>query len=96
MGTNQYRSTKRNIFSATVRNEAGAGWTITSDGSQHLRTTMESDRVAVFVNYWYGGSPAQIGEYQENYGPGRKLSTGEHLRSTIRFQLLSKKSDISN
>jgi len=96
MGSNQYRSTKRNILSATVRNESGAGWTITSDGSQHLRTTMESDRVAVFVNDWYGGSPARIGEYLENYGPGRKLSTGEHLRSTIHLQLLSKKSDLSN
>ena len=96
MGTNQYRSTKRNIFWATVRNESGAGWTITSDGSQHLRTTMESDRVAVFVNYWYGGSPAQIEEYRENYGPGRKLSTGEHLQSTIHLQLLNKKSALSN
>jgi len=96
MGTNQYRSTKRNILSATVRNESGVGWTITSDGSQHLRTTMESDRLAVFVNDWYGGSPAQIGEYLENYGAGRKLSTGEHLRSTIHLQLLSKKSNLSN
>jgi len=88
MGSNQYRSTKRNITSATVRNTSGIGWTIQSDGSQHLRTAVESDRIAVFVNDWYGGSPAQIGEYLENYGPGRRLRPGEHLRSTIHLRLL--------
>jgi beta-galactosidase len=95
MGTNQYRSTKRNILSATVRDESGTGWTIKSDGSQHLRASVETDRIAVFVNDWYGGSPARIGEYLENYGPGKKLSTGEHLQSTIHLHFLRKTSESS-
>ena len=93
MGSNQYRSTKRHIVSATVKDASGTGWAIQSDGSQYLRAAVESDRIAIFVNDWYGGSPAHIGEYLENYGPGRRLSTGQHLRSTIHLCLLPRHSE---
>ena len=88
MGSNSYRSTKRNILSASVKESSGDGWTIRSDGSQSLRASVESDRIAIFVNDWYGGSPAGIGEFIENYGRGKMLRTGERLHSTIHLQLL--------
>ncbi len=88
MGSNAYRSTKRNILSASVKESSGDGWTIQSDGSQSLRASVESDRIAIFVNDWYGGSPAEIGEYVENYGRGKMLRPGERLHSTIHLQLL--------
>jgi len=88
MGSNNFRSTKRNILSAALRASSGAGWSIQSDGSQSLRCSIESDRVAVFVSDWYGGSPAHIGEYLENYGGGKQLHTGEHLHSTIHLRLV--------
>jgi hypothetical protein len=88
MGSNTYRSTKRNILTATVREPSGYGWKIQSDGSQHLRAAVESDRIAIYVNDWYGGSPAQIGEYLENYGRGKMLRTGERIHSTIHLRLL--------
>ena len=88
MGSNAYRSTKRNILSASVKDPSGDGWTIQSDGSQSLRASVESDRIAVYVNDWYGGSPAGIGEFIENYGRGKMLRTGERLHSTIHLQLL--------
>ena len=88
MGSNAYRSTKRNIITATVREPSGYGWTIQSDGSQHLRATVESDRIAVYVNDWYGGSPAEIGEYIENYGHGKMLRTGERIHATLHLRLL--------
>lgn len=89
MGSNAYRSTKRNILSATVREQSGSGWTIESDGSQHLRAAVESDRIAVYVNDWYGGSPAQIGEMIENYGRGKMLRPGDRIHSTVHLRLLS-------
>lgn len=88
MGSNAYRSTKRNILTATVREPSGYGWTIQSDGSQHLRAAIESDRIAVYVNDWYGGSPAEIGEYIENYGRGKMLRTGDRIHSTVHLRLL--------
>ena len=93
MGSNAYRSTKRNIMTATVREPSGYGWTIQSDGSQHLRAAVESDRIAVYVNDWYGGSPAEIGEYLENYGRGKMLSTGERIHGTVHLRLLKPASD---
>src|SRR5215469_3544594 len=88
MGSNAFRSTKRDILSAELKEESGHGWQIQSDGSQSLRAAIESDRIAVYVNDWYGGTPAQIGEYLENYGPGKLLRTGEHISSTVHLQLL--------
>ena len=88
MGSNQYRSTKRHIVTATVREPSGPGWEIQSDGSQNLRAAIESDRIAVYVNDWYGGSPAEIGEYRENYGGGKVLRSGERIHSTVHLRLL--------
>jgi hypothetical protein len=88
MGSNAFRSTKRDIVSAELKDESGQGWKIQPNGSQSLRAAVESDRIAVYVNNWYGGTPAQIGEYLENYGAGELLRTGEHISSTIHLQLL--------
>jgi beta-galactosidase len=88
MGSNMYRSTKRNILSATVRDQAGRGWTIHSDGSQHLRASEASDRISIFVSDWYGGSTADMGEYVENYGDGKMLHTGDRIHSTLRLSPL--------
>jgi beta-galactosidase len=93
MGSNAYRSTKRNFLTAMVKEPSGDGWTIESDGSQNLRAAVESDRVAVFINDWYGGSPAEIGEFIENYGRGKMLRPGERLHSTIHLRLLKAGSD---
>ena len=88
LGSNAFRSTKRDILSAELKDDSGHGWKIQSDGLQSLRAAIESDRIAVYVNDWYGGTPAQIGEYLENYGPGKLLRTGEHISSTVHLQLL--------
>jgi hypothetical protein len=88
MGSNDFRSTKRNIREASVRDAAGRGWTIHSDGNQNLRVSVESDRVAVYVNDWYGGSTAPLGEYVSNYGDGKVLHTGQQIHSTLRLSLI--------
>jgi hypothetical protein len=88
MGSNLYRSTKRNILSATVKDSAGHGWVIHSDGSQHLRASVGTDRISVYVSDFYGGSTADMGEYVANYGDGKMLHTGDRIRSTLRLSRL--------
>ncbi len=85
MGSNIYRSTKRNIIAATVSDADGNGWTIHSDGSQHLRAFVDSDRIRIYVNDWYGGSTADMGEYVENYGDGKILHNGDRIHSILRL-----------
>ena len=88
MGSNMYRSTKRNILSATVKDAAGHGWVIHSDGSQHLRAAVGSDRISIYISDWYGGSTADMSEYVENYGNGKILHTGERIHSTLHLSRL--------
>ena len=88
MGSNDFRSTKRNITEASVRDSTGRGWSIHSDGTQHLRVSVESDRVAVYVNDWFGGSTAPLGEYGANYGDGKVLHSGQRIHSTLRLTVI--------
>jgi hypothetical protein len=90
MGSNMYRSTKRNILSATVTNAAGQGWAIQSDGTQHLRASVGTDRISVYVSDFYGGSTADMGEYVENYGDGNMLHSGDRIHSTLHLSHLVK------
>ena len=87
MGTAGFRSTKRNITEASIEDEAGRGLSIRSDGSQHFRAAVESDRIAVFVNDWFGGTSARAGEWVENYGDGKLLRSRERIRGTLRLHL---------
>ncbi len=87
MGSNDFRSTKRNITQASIRDSDGNGWTIHSDGRQHLRVSQETERMEVYVNDWYGGSTAPLHEYGANYDEGKVLHTGEHIRSTLRLSV---------
>ena len=93
VGSNMYRSTKRNILEARVTDSLGRGWSIHSDGSQHLRASLESDCVAIYVNDWYGGTSSRAGEWTSNYGEGKLLQAGDHLRGTLRMTLLKGKAD---
>ena len=88
MGSNAFRSTKRNITEGSLRDSAGRGWAIHSDGTQHLRVSVESDRVAVYVNDSYSGSTAPIGEYVTNYSDGKVLHGGDRIHSTLRLSII--------
>ncbi|HEX4486545.1 MAG TPA: glycoside hydrolase family 2 TIM barrel-domain containing protein, partial [Terriglobales bacterium] len=97
MGSNMYRSTKRNILSAGVKDSTGRGWQIHSDGSQHLRASVGTDRISIYVSDWYGGSDADMVEYVENYGSGKLIKTGDRIHSTLRLsRVIQKGSRIAN
>ena len=87
LGTNAFRSTKRNFLSAFLHDAIGAGADFESDGSQHFRATVEPDRIAIQVSDWFGGTSSQAGEWISNYGDGKVLHTGDEIRGAVRLRL---------
>lgn len=74
LGTNDFRSTKRNFIFASLTDKEGYGVGIEAIGSQHLRASVRPDLIEVNVNDWFGGTAAVAwGEWWQNYGQGREL-----------------------
>lgn len=98
LGTNDFRSTKRNFVFASLTDKDGYGVGIQAVGSQHLRASVDLDMIEVNVNDWFGGVAAVAwGEWWQNYGQGRELRSDDpnqgiahnHLGGTVQLQLLS-------
>ncbi len=87
MGCNDFRSTKRHIHWAAISYPDGPGLWVKSDGTQHVRATVDSDRIAVCVNDWYGGTHTGLYEWTSNYGEGKSIAQGDTLASTLRLQI---------
>jgi hypothetical protein len=87
-GCNDFRSTKRHIYRASLTNPQGAGIQVISDGGQSLRATMGPDTLAVNVMDYFDGSPAEINEYVGVYGTGRPIKPGDVLEGVVKLQLL--------
>jgi hypothetical protein len=95
MGCNDFRSTKRQVRWATLGYPGGPAILVRSDGSQSVRAYVESDKIALHVNDWYGGTHVGYGEWTRNYGEGKPLAPGQALESTLRLQLVTKVKDIT-
>jgi hypothetical protein len=88
-GSNDFRSTKRNLLCGSLTGPNGTGVGIESNGEQHLRAAAEADRIAVYVNDWYGGTNCRgFFEWQGNYGTGRALAPGAVVEGTVYLRLL--------
>jgi beta-galactosidase len=88
-GCNDFRSTKRNIYHASLRNEFGQGIKIISDGTQHVRAMVGINDIRVNILDFYGGSGpleswSQVGFH---YGPGKMVKTGDFVKGVMRIQL---------
>ncbi len=88
MGCNDFRSTKRSIRRAALIGDSGAEAEVLSDGSQHVRASVESDRVRLHVLDYSGGTAAGWWEWIHNYGTGRKLRSGDRLESAVTIRLV--------
>ncbi len=74
IGTNDFRSTKRNFVFAALTDKEGYGVGIEAIGSQTLHALVDTDLIKVSVNDWFGGVAATAwGEWWQNYGQGRDL-----------------------
>ncbi|HTV43192.1 MAG TPA: glycoside hydrolase family 2 TIM barrel-domain containing protein [Candidatus Sulfotelmatobacter sp.] len=84
IGSNDFRSTKRNILRASLADASGAGVTVISDGSQSARCWLDGDRVRLLVaDYINNGS----GEFVEHLAAPRHLKTGSTVRGSITLRL---------
>lgn len=87
-GSNDFRSTKRNLLWGSLTDGRGRGVRIESDGRQHLRAAVEADRIAVYVNDEYGGTNCRgFFEWEGNYGTGRTLAPGAVIEGTVSLHL---------
>ena len=91
MGTNDFRSTKRNIEHASITSADGSGLYIESTGEQHLRASVESDRIAIFLSDWFGGTASRADEWMQNYGTGRVIKSNDRLEGVLQLHLLDSK-----
>jgi hypothetical protein len=104
MGTNDFRSSKRNFLFASLTDKDGYGVGIEAVGSQHLRASVDSDLIEVNVNDWFGGVAATAwGEWWQNYGQGREIRSDDanegiahnKLSGSMQLYLLSPRSGVS-
>lgn len=86
-GSNLFRSTKENIYSATLRSADGSSAiSVKSDGTQHIRAWIEGDNIRLLVaDYNNAGSERFLKSHAEKgYNPLRK---GDKVKGTIRLLL---------
>jgi len=88
IGTNDFRSTKRNLVFATLTDKDGYGVGVEAIGSQHLRAKVGADFIEVNVDDWFGGVAASAwGEWWQNYGQGREIRADDPNQGVARNKL---------
>ena len=88
MGTHDFRSTKRHIFWSGIHLADGPGVLVVSDGTQHVRASMDTERTQIHVNDWYGGTNVGWQEWLSNYGSGKTIKSGERVTSKATLKLV--------
>ncbi|MEW6745096.1 MAG: glycoside hydrolase family 2 TIM barrel-domain containing protein [Planctomycetota bacterium] len=88
LGSNDFRSTKRNMHWASLGYAGGPAVCVIGEGRRHVRATVETDRTGLHVNDWYGGTAAGLWEWEQNYGKGERLAPGERIESTLRLRIV--------
>jgi beta-galactosidase len=87
MGSNDFRSTKRHINWAAIHFADGPGVAVESNGEQHVRAAVDTDRISIHVNDWYGGTNAGMPEWFTIYGSGKPLHKGERITSKVKLSI---------
>jgi hypothetical protein len=88
-GSNDFRSTKRHIYRASLTCPTGPGVEIVSDGTQHVRATLGVHEVTLTALDFYGGTATGYAEWDNVYGEGRRLRPGEEINGRLVLRLLT-------
>lgn len=82
LGSNDFRSTRRNIWYAGLTTSSGNKITAVSDGKQHWRSWLEKDRIRFLVaDFVTAGNEMFLSSF---YAPFRKpLKTGDVIGGTV-------------
>ena len=84
LGTNDFRSTKENIFRAYLSNSKGDGPALVSDGKQHVRCWVEGDMTRMLVSEY--NNPGSERFFRRHAAAEDKpLKPGDRIRGSIRF-----------
>lgn len=68
LGSNDFRSTRRNIWYAGLQNAQGNKVTVRSDGKQHWRSWLDGDKIQFLVaDFVTAGNEMFLGAYYEPY-----------------------------
>jgi beta-galactosidase len=90
LGTRDFRATRRNILHASLKDSAGHGITVWSDGTQHTRCFLDGDRVGLLVAYHSG--PGRFwgirGLCEIAKAENTPLEKGAELKDTVRLSLV--------
>jgi beta-galactosidase len=84
-GSNDFRSTKTNVFEAALLSADGRGVRVLSDGTQHVRAWVEGEHIRLLVaDYANEGLPLCFCEYTV---PRRPLQSGSTVEGTVRLEV---------
>lgn len=86
LGSNDFRSTRRNIWFAGLEDAEGNDITVRSNGEQHWRSWLEKDRIRFLVaDFVTAGDEMFLGGY---YAPYRKpIKKGDNIQGKITLAL---------
>jgi beta-galactosidase len=89
-GSNDFRSSKRGIYRASLSGPGGSV-KVVSDGTQTVRCTLTPHEVALKVLDFYGGSggPKEWSVLGFHYGAGRFIKPGETVKGTVRLKIIN-------
>jgi hypothetical protein len=88
MGSNDFRSAKRNIYWAALTYPDGPAIVVDGQGKKHVRAFVEGDRISFHVLDWYGGTGAELWEWTANYGEGKRIARGQRMEMEITFRVV--------
>ena len=82
LGSNDFRSTRRNIWYAGLKDQTGSTITVRSNGEQHWRSWLANDKIRFLVaDFVTAGNEMFLEGY---YAPYRKpLKKGDHIGGEI-------------
>ena len=92
-GSNDFRSTKRNVYNAELRAEGGAGLHLISDGLQHLRCWKMDNRIHLLVaEYDNPGSERFLRNFVDHASKfDQPLKQGQKISGKINLKILNAK-----
>ena len=86
LGTNDFRSTKENIYWASLTDDGGKGIVVTSDGKEAFRAFVNDDKSISFLVAGFstgGGDMFFSSHYRDER---RKITEGSKLKGTVTIQ----------
>lgn len=87
LGSNDFRSTKNNIYMAKFENENNEGIKIISEGKHSVRAFVDGDKISFLVaDFSIGGGELFLGSHLESMK--KKLEKGDVFKGTAKIKLL--------